>query len=195
MRFRLLILLGLAALSAGAANPGANPERWVSHPDQSTLGFTATQEGAPFEGRFGKFNVGLEILRTDDDIDITRLTAVIGLASVDTDYDERDDYLVQEDWFHTELWPEARFISTAIARQGPAQYVAQGELSLRGVSRPVEVQLSMELDDNGERGKLSGTAVLRRLDFGVGQGDWSGTEWVGNDVNVRFDLAILRAFE
>ena len=138
MKRCLMILLGLVALSAGAETPGANPERWVSHPDQSTLGFTATQEGAPFEGRFGKFNVGLEILRTDDGVDITRLTAVIGLASVDTDYGERDDYLGQEDWFHTELWPEARFISTSVTRQGPANYVAAGDLSLRGVSRPVE---------------------------------------------------------
>ena len=139
--------------------------------------------------------MALEILRVDGAIEITRLTTVIGLASVDTDYDERDDYLVQEDWFHTQLWPEARFSSTAVTRKGAAQYVAEGELSLRGISRPVEVHLVMDLDDDGERGKLSGTALVRRLDFGVGQGDWSSTEWVGNDVNVRFDLAILRAFE
>ena len=38
--------------------------------------------------------------------------------------------------------------------------------------------------------KLVGTAKLKRLDFGVGQGDWKSTEWVGDNVNVAFSLVL-----
>ncbi len=40
---------------------------------------------------------------------------------------------------------------------------------------------------------MKGTAELRRLDFGLGQGDWVSTEWVGDEVEVRFELTLRPA--
>ena len=57
------------------------------------------------------------------------------------------------------------------------------------------VELELMLEENGERGNLTGSASINRLDFGVGQGEWASTEWVGDEVNISFDLRILRAFE
>jgi hypothetical protein len=39
-------------------------------------------------------------------------------------------------------------------------------------------------------GYLSGLATLQRLDFGVGQGQWQSTEWLGNEVTVRYSLVL-----
>jgi polyisoprenoid-binding protein YceI len=40
---------------------------------------------------------------------------------------------------------------------------------------------------------MTGKTLIKRLDFGVGQGDWKSTEWVGNDVNISFNLRLIAA--
>ena len=66
-------------------------ERWVADPVKSSLGFTATQEGAPFDGSFGQYNVGLELVQTENGVELVSIGTVIQLGSVDTQYGERDD--------------------------------------------------------------------------------------------------------
>ena len=191
-----ILLVGLVSLShSAAAETSAFLQRWVAHPDQSVIGFTATQEGAEFDGRFDRFSVSLELLPTDDSIGILQINAGIQLASVDTYYKDRDDYLLQQDWFYIDMWPEAEFRSDTIRQLGDNHFIAAGTLSLKGISKNIEVDLELVLEENGERGRLTGKAKLNRLDFGVGQGEWASTEWVGDEVNIKFDLRILRAFE
>jgi len=191
-----IIIVGLFSLSCNAeAETSAFVQRWVAHPDKSVVGFTATQEGAEFDGQFHRFSVSLELLATDDSVGILQINAGIQLASVDTYYKDRDDYLLQQDWFYIDMWPEAVFSSNTIRQLGDNRFVADGTLSLKGISKDIEVDLELMLDENGERGRLTGTAKLKRLDFGVGQGEWASTEWVGDEVNIKFDLRILRAFE
>jgi len=181
----------LAALS----DDTGSTQRWTADPATSKLGFTATQEGAEFSGVFTEFSSGLELQAAHDTLVLQQLTAIIQLGSVDTQYQDRDDYLAQEDWFHIKVWPDAKFTSEQITDQGNGNYTATGPLTLRGVSQPVTLQLQLTIDEGDERGTLTGTATLNRLDFGVGRGDWENTEWVGADVNVSFELSLLRAFE
>jgi polyisoprenoid-binding protein YceI len=191
-----IMVAGLLGLSLSAeAETSAFMQRWVAHPDKSVIGFTATQEGAEFDGRFDRFSVSLELLPTDDSIGILQINAGIQLASVDTYYKDRDDYLHQQDWFFVDMWPEAVFHSDTIRQLGNNHFIADGTLNLKGISKNIEVDLELVLEENGERGRLTGKAKLNRLDFGVGQGEWASTEWVGDEVNVTFDLRILRAFE
>lgn len=169
MRFVAAILAAGLPLFAVAETTAA-VQRWVAHPDKSELGFTATQEGAPFSGQFNQFTTALELIPTEEGIGLLQINASIQLASVDTQYRDRDDYLVQQDWFYVDMWPEAVFQSSAIRQLGGGRFVADGQLSLRGVSKDVQVELELILEENGERGNLLGTATLYRLDFGVGQG-------------------------
>lgn len=189
-----LIALVLLSTTAGAEDMPIL-ERWVADPAKSTLGFTATQEGAAFDGKFGSYSVGLELVQKDTGVELVSIGTTIQLGSVDTDYGERDEYLAAEDWFHIAVWPEATFKAAVIRQLDNNQYVADGKLTLRGISQNVAVKLSIAIDQSNERGTLTGSASLNRLDFGVGQGDWSTTEWVGDMVDVKFNLHILRAFE
>ena len=197
MRFSATILAAsiLCQPLYAIAETSATVQRWVAHPDRSELGFTATQEGAQFRGQFHKFNTSLELQPTDEGIGLLQINANIELASVDTQYRDRDDYLAQQDWFYIDMWPHAVFQSSTIRQLGGDRFIADGTLSLRGVEKAVQVELQLTMEDNGERGNLIGSTALNRLDFGVGQGDWSSTEWVGDEVSVEFDLRILRAFE
>jgi polyisoprenoid-binding protein YceI len=59
-----------------------------------------------------------------------------------------------------------------------------GSLTLHGVTKDVPV--SFQFVAMGAGAKLDGTATLKRLDFGVGQGDWKSTEWIADAVKVSF---------
>ena len=177
------------------SNADFQAQRWVADPAKSRLGFKATQEGAEFSGRFYEFTTGLELAVSPEKYSLLQVDTTIQLTSVDTEYEERDDYLVQEDWFYTELWPQATFSSAVITDNGGGRFSADGKLELRGISKDVTVDLQLIVEENRERGKLLGSASINRLDFGVGQGDWSDTEWIGDKVKVDFELYILRAFE
>jgi polyisoprenoid-binding protein YceI len=191
----LLLACTLFTASTGLADDQSYVQRWVADPAKSQLKFIATQEGAEFSGRFSEFTSSLELQTVETEIALLQLSAVIQLGSVDTQYGERDDYLKQADWFHIDVWPEARYKAISIRQLGGNQFVADGELTLRDIKQPIQIALELTLEENGERGQLIGTASLNRLDFGVGQGDWTDTKWVGDEVNVQFDLHILRAFE
>ena len=67
---------------------------------------------------------------------------------------------------------------------------ASGELTLRAQSNPLVVPFSFVTD--GKNARLTGEVVVPRLRFGVGQGEWADTIWIGPNVEVRFTLSLLR---
>ncbi len=187
-------MLSMPAFAAADDN-AFQIQRWVADPAQSSLEFTATQEGEAFGGRFRDFTAGIEVAFAAGEYSLQQVGAVVQLGSVDTNYQERDEYLVQEDWFYTELWPEAAFRSTEITDNGAGRFTAAGTLELRGITKQIQIPMQLLIEENGERGKLLGGTSIKRLEFGVGQGDWSDTEWIGNTVDIQFELRLLRAFE
>ena len=179
---RLQAAIVAAALLAPHAI--AAPRPYVLAPAGSTLEFTFVQAGAENTGAFRKFDVKLTL---DDETPANnRLEVTIPVASLDTRDEERDGILRDAELFNVEKHPIAIFTSKAIRRTAPGRYEATGKLSIRGVSRDVRVPFTL----NGTR--MQGGTTIRRLDFGIGQGEWQSTEWVGNDVEVRFALRLAR---
>ncbi|HJV63602.1 MAG TPA: YceI family protein, partial [Albitalea sp.] len=90
--------------------------------------------------------------------------------------------------FATRQFPQASFQSTAVQPRGAGKYEVAGKLSLKGVSRDIVVPVT--LVQAGATTTASGSFVLKRLDFKVGDGDWKDTSMVANDVQVKFKLAL-----
>jgi polyisoprenoid-binding protein YceI len=67
-------------------------------------------------------------------------------------------------------------------------YTATGKLTIRNVTRDVPIAFTFEKKDGSAWLKCS--AQIKRMDFGVFQGDWKDTEQVGNDVKVNFTLLL-----
>ena len=82
---------------------------------------------------------------------------------------------------------------TFSAVQAGARFEAQGKLTIRDVTRPVRLPFTFVVAADGRTARLSGGTTIQRLDFGVGQGEWNDTTWVGNAVDIHFDLALTRA--
>jgi polyisoprenoid-binding protein YceI len=158
-------------------------------PGDSTLKFTATQQGAAFEGRFERFTASFDLDRANPVA--AHIEALIEMDSVDTMYDERDQALRDTDWFDVAHWAEARFVTERI-QAVDGGFIADGLLTLRGTTRPVAMAFQLQDLPDG-RLRFTGEVPLARLDFGVGQGQWTNTDWVGNNVKVTIDLVLQPA--
>lgn len=160
--------------------------------DQSSgrLEFSAVQAGAKFTGAFTRFRVALDFdpARPEQG----RLEVTVDITSIDTQDAERDEVLRSADFFWVEKHPQAVFHADRFERAG-AHWRAAGELTIRDVTQPVPVTFTLTPAARNAPAVMKGGASLSRLAFGLGQGDWASTEWIGDAVDVRFELKLLPA--
>jgi len=178
---------GVVAVLLLTAGTPTGATDYQLEPTGSSLTFTAVQQAAKFESRFERFTA---LVRFDPvQPETGRITARMDLGSVDTGNPERDEVLKGADWFNLSQWPEAVFTAERIVRAGEG-YAASGTLALRDVTRPVTLQFRWTPAAADQPARLVGSAALERLAFGVGQGDWRDTAYVGNGVDVRVDIRL-----
>lgn len=180
-RTTLAVLAG-AALAAPVARAASSP--YTLLPARSSLTYAFSQAGAENQGRFKAFSVSF-------DPAAGRLDVVIDMRSFDTGDQQRNGILGGKDFFDVAQYPQARFTATRLQRTATG-YEAMGSLTLRGVTRNVTIPFTWRVTTEQGRpvGYLAGEATVGRLDFGVGQGQWKSTEWVGNDVRVSYSLVL-----
>lgn len=174
--------LAAAALLAAAASAVAGDYR-VDRAGSSVT-FKAVQQGARFPGSFERFGGSVSF---DPATATGRIDATVELASVDSGNPERDGVLKTTDWFDVARFPAARFVATAF-RRTESGFAADGELTLRDVRRPATLAFRFTPPDAKGRARLQGTLAVKRLDFGIGRGEWTDTTYVGNDVDVAIDV-------
>jgi polyisoprenoid-binding protein YceI len=133
----------------------------------------------------------MDILFSPDALDKSKVTVTIDIASLKTGDEQRDASLPSSDWFDVASHPKAIFTATRFEKAGADRYVAHGSLNLRGVAKPID--LAFRLKITGGAARMSGTASLDRLAFGVGQGEWQSTDSVPAKVAVHVELQATRA--
>ena len=185
---------GLAALGvvgvARADAPVAATTHWTADAAHSQLTFTAVQAGARFDGRFATFDPQIDFDAAN--LASSRFVVTVTTASADTRDKERDETLRGKDFFDVSRFPQARFATTGFTAAAKGRFEAQGKLTIRDVTRPVRLPFTFVVAADGRSARLVGSTTVERLDFGVGQGEWNDTTWVGNAVEIRFDLALIR---
>jgi polyisoprenoid-binding protein YceI len=172
------LLLSTSAGAAGAAS-------YVADGTQSRLDFTGVQAGAEFKGVFHKFTAAVDF--ADDALTASRLDVQIDLSSEDSSDKDRDQTIKGPDIFDVVHNPTAHYVTKTITKTAGG-YSAVGALTLHGVTKDVPIDFQFSQAAGGA--KLDGTAKLKRLDFGVGQGDWKSTEWIADAVKVTFSLQL-----
>jgi polyisoprenoid-binding protein YceI len=176
----------LAALSLSAAASAAGPVTGYSaDPQQSRLEFVGVQAGADFKGTFHKFSADIEF--APDALASSRFDVQIDLKSVDSMDKDRDTTIRGSDIFDAAHYPTAHYVTRSFTKTA-AGYTAIGALTLRGVTKDVPIEFQFTQTAAGA--KLEGSAKLKRLDFGAGQGDWKSTEWVADAVKISFSLVL-----
>ena len=175
------VALAIAASSAMAQSPA------TLLPEQSEIAFTTRQMGVPVEGRFGRFSARVELdpRRPESGrIDFTIDTASARFGSA-----ELDAELGKPIWLAVAAFPQASFQSSAIRAAGPGRFEVAGRLTIKGQTRETTVPVQLAAAA-GANATASGSFTIRRLDFRVGEAEWSDTSLLANDVLVRFRLTL-----
>lgn len=192
---RSLCLTVVALLAIAGAAHGA--EVYKVDPGHSHVGFSVRHFGVSnVRGEFKKFESDLMVDETD--VTESSIGFTIETASIDTDHEQRDGHLKSADFLDVENHPRITFKSKSISKAGDGEYVAIGDLTIRGVTK--EVELSFELagplkDPLGMmRLGAEGGVTIDRQDFGV---SWSrvmdnGGLFVGDDVKIGFSIEAAR---
>ncbi len=126
------------------------------------------------------------------------LRLTIQAASIDTRNADRDGHLRSNDFFDMETYPEITFVSTEVAQSGPETFEVSGDLTIKGVTRPVSVEFEYTgtaVDAFGAtRLGLEGKTVVNRKDWGI---NWNaaleaGGVLVGEKVTLEFEVSATR---
>ncbi len=174
----------LALLATATALPGLAAD-YRLEPADSRLEFTANQQGADFRGRFERFDATLSL--NDEDPSGNRINATIELESVNTEYQERDEYLVGEEWFNAAEYPQAVFEASGFSPDENGEFEITAQLTLRGQTR--DLPMTFRLDGT----RLTGSTVMDRREFGVGMGMWADDDMVSVNVGVEVDVVFTPA--
>ena len=173
---------------------------WTVDTAHTTVGFSARHMGlAKVRGQFGRFDGA--VWGDPADITTARGRFEIETASVDTGNADRDAHLRSADFFDVERHPKMVFEATSVEPAGDDRYVVRGELTIKGVTRPVELRYEHGgegVDPYGNR-KLGGTltTTIKRTDWGL---KWNvpldnGGWLVSDNVTIEIDLQVAQTKE
>ncbi|HJR74139.1 MAG TPA: YceI family protein [Luteimonas sp.] len=151
----------------------------------STLAFASQYDGETFTGSFPGFSTKLSF--DPAQLANAKLDVTIPLAGAKTGNADRDSTLQEADFFNVAKFAQARYTASKFRSLGGNRYAADGTLSLRGVSKPVTLDFTWT---PGARPVLSGKATVKRLDFGVGGGDWADTQSIPNEVAISTKVVL-----
>ncbi len=149
--------------------------------ENSVIGFSYKQMGVPMEGQFKKFSAQVSL--NTKQLDKAQGRIEIDLSSIDTGSSEADQEVVGKAWFNVPVHPKALFVLKSLKSTGTHQYEATGQLTLKGQTREMRTPLTLS-----PQGLLSGRLVMKRADFGIGEGLWAKFDVVANEITVHFNL-------
>jgi polyisoprenoid-binding protein YceI len=148
--------------------PGYVAGTWDIDPVHSDVSFTVRHMMvSKVRGRLGRFSGSIVTAPQFTD---STVAATVDASSIDTGNDQRDGHIRTADFFEVETYPTWEFRSTAIRADGD-DYALDGELTIKGVTRPVT--FSLEVNGfgpdayGGTRAGFSATTTVNRSDFGV----------------------------
>lgn len=186
-------LFAVALFLAPGVSQGASYQIDASH---STVGFTVRHMMVTnVSGGFSKVSGTVDFDPANPAA--SKIDVTIEAASIDTRNAKRDEHLRSEDFFDVANHPRITFQSTRVERTGDNRYRVAGNLTIRGVTREVvlDVETTPEIQAQGSaRMGASATTRINRQDFGV---KWNraldtGGVVVSDEVRINIDVALVR---
>jgi polyisoprenoid-binding protein YceI len=170
---------------------------WAIDPSHSRIGFSAKHAMvATVRGQFTEFAGSLTLDGASPQASSASVSIVA--SSISTSSDDRDNHLRSGDFLNVEEYPELTFRSTGVRHEGGSDFVMDGELTIRGTTRPVELKVELEglaTDPFGnERIGFSGETVISRKEFDL---TWNvaleaGGVLVSDKVRITLDVSAIK---
>lgn len=164
---QILAVLLFATFTIGAA------DKLTFDKSHSSVNFQVTHLViSKVTGNFTDYDV--ELTWDDKDMSKSMVMAKIKTATINTDNEKRDEHLRSSDFFDSEKYPEITFKSTKIEKTGENKFVAKGELTMKGVTKNIELPFVITGKVKGPSGDtrigIEAETTVNRQDYGV---SWS----------------------
>ena len=167
--------------------------KYVVDPTHSSIGFQAKHMMiSKVKGHFDRFNSELDI--NPEDLSGGSIQFEVEIASINTNNEDRDNHLRSADFFDAETHPTMKFVATDIKNVDDDEYKITGDLSIRGVTKPV----TFDAEYNGKGTNPWGVEVvafeadgkINRKDFGL---NWNsaletGGVLVSDDIKIHIEI-------
>ncbi|HLX93175.1 MAG TPA: YceI family protein [Puia sp.] len=171
--------------------------KWVLDPTHSKLGFKIRHLMiSHVSGSFKRFDVQLET--EGNDFGKSKIKLKADIDSIDTNHVQRDAHLVSGDFFQIDKHPVILFESTRVRDLGDENLFVQGNLTMKGVTLPVKLQVTFEgvgKDPWGsERAGFHVTAKINRTDWGINFNAAleTGGVMLGEEVKIEGELELVK---
>ena len=155
-------------------------------PAQSQITFAIKEMGVPVEGKFSKWTA--DIAFDPKKPETGKVAFTIATSSAAFGVPETDAEVPKPEWFNVAKFPNATFASTAIKAKGGGKFDVAGKLTVKGITKDVVVPIA--LAQAGPATTATGAFTIKRNDFHVGEGEWSDTSQLANEVAVKFKIAL-----
>ena len=151
---------------------------------------TGTKTNFSIKGLLGSAVTGtLDITKSDIKFDAAApatadIMAVVSVGSINTGNSKRDNHLKTADYFDAASYPEITFKSVAISKTADGQFIASGNLSIKKITRHIDIPFSFT--PSGNSAVFKGSFVIKRTDFGVGE----KSMLMGNEVTINLSIPV-----
>ena len=176
-----------AVLATTLTLPAGAVEYKAIQPEKSKVTFQYKQMGVGMDGQFKKFVAQLNFDPAKPAAAQAQIE--IDLSSIDAGSSEADDEVVGKTWFNVKAFPKATFVTRQIKSIGANQFEVTGALTIKGKSQ--DIKLPLKYAAQGSAGVFSGSFVIHRADFSIGEGMWAKFDVVANDIQVNFQLTAI----
>jgi polyisoprenoid-binding protein YceI len=190
MKHPLSVSLWLAVLCVcvpsvqAASSANIQPSKIIR--ERSAIRFVTRQMNVPVEGQFRKFDGTVTFDPANPAA--TKAEFSVDLGSIDLNSEEGETEAKRKLWFDVGAFPVAKFTTTSVRNTGVNKFEATGQLSIKGTTR--EVVAPITVTEANRLLTVEGQFPLKRLQFRIGEGQWSDTETVADEVIVRFRFTI-----
>jgi polyisoprenoid-binding protein YceI len=170
----------------------AQNQTWSIDKSHSNVGFSVSHLViTEVDGKFTDYDATLE---TDSKGVPVKVSATIKTGSINTDNTDRDNHLRSDDFFNSEKFPEMKFVSKSVKKDGKDKYKITGDLTIRDVTKTVTLDVKFNGQTNDPWGNTKSgwfaTTKINRFDYNL---KWNNTIEtgglvVGKEVTINLKL-------
>ena len=162
---------------------------WLVRVSASSIRFHTSWSQGDVDGGFRKWRANIKF--DPNDLTTSAATVTVDTSSIFASDSGQQSALPEDDWFAVATHPTATWRSTKFRHLAGDRYVADGNLTLRGTSRPLLLPFSVKIV--GNRATMSGSGKVDRTMFGIGQGEWTATTDLPALVTLSISIVAERA--
>lgn len=196
MKKLTLVLSLLVATATGLVQ--AQSAKWNADAMHSSVKFTVSHlTVSEVEGRFKVFNGSIDAPTAD--FNNAAINFAVDVNSVNTDQEDRDKHLKSDDFFNAEKYPKMTFVSTSFKKGKGNNYILEGNLTIRDVTKKVKFEVTyggtMKDPYGNTKAGFKATGKIKRSDYNL---KWNklteaGGMIVGDEVSMVLNLEFAKA--